>query len=191
MVSRARKAAPVLDAKALIHNPDVGLPEKAVPVCLAGDLQVAFEQAEQELEEAQAKRSDSLAGNREQREIALRIEDLREKMKRQTIEFHFRAMPGKKWRALKEKHPPRKAEDGSVEPRDRGLGANIDTLLPAVERLTLFEPQLDDHDWDVLEDKLTSNQLDTLAGAVWLLNERDIDIPFSHAASKILRSGSE
>lgn len=186
--SSKRKAARP-DAKALIHAEDTGLPERNVPICLAGKLQADYELAERELAEAEEAPADSLAGNGST-VIARRIEELREQMKAKTIDFRLRALPRKKWRKLKAEHPPRKDEEGAVHAEDKWTGVNTETFFPLAIRACLIDPDLDESDWEVLDAKLTFNQYDTLSAAVWVLNATEVDVPFSLAASKMLRSAS-
>jgi len=49
----------------------------------------------------------------------------------------------------------------------------------------------DDEDWAALDQSLTSRQFDDLSDAAWSLNRREVDVPFSRAASRILRSEPE
>lgn len=184
------------------------LPETTVPLCLRGDLQADFEQAERDLAEAQRRPADSLAGTGT-RAIAERIEDLREQMQEHTVDFRFRALSRHAWKALRDEHPPRRKEDGSIDERD-ALGTNIDTFFDELIRVSLTEPELDEDDWRTLfgddeeerarreaegepveDGTLTDRQWNQLADAAWTLNRGDVKVPFSRAASKIMNSASE
>ena len=173
------------DVKALIQ--DARLPETTVEVCLQADLQAEFESLQRQLEEARRRPTDSLAGNGS-RDIAERIEALRCQMADSIIEFRIRAMPRKQWRDLVAAHQPRKDGD-DVHEQDRFLGVNTETFFDALIRASVVDPELDDDDWTLLlEEKLTDRQFDAIADAAWGLNRRDVDVPFSPAASKILNS---
>ena len=174
------------DVKALIRQ--AKLPERTVQVCLRADLVAEMEQAERELAEAQREISGSLAAGSRVREIAERIEALRRDMLDHTVEFRLRAMPRPVWTAFLAEHPPRKTESGEVDERDKWIGVNTDTFFPALVRRSVVEPELDDDDWDALDQSLTSRQFDDLSDAAWSLNRREVDIPFSRAASRILQS---
>lgn len=175
------------DVKALIRG--AKLPETTVPVCLAADLVAQFEQAERELAEAGESARTSLADGGRQREIAERIEALREQMQASTVDFRLRAMPRPRWREFIAAHPPRKdPKTGEVDERDRYVGVNTDTFYDALVQASAVDPDLDDEDWALLlGEKLTDRQFDQLADAAWALNRRDVDVPFSRAASRILR----
>lgn len=185
------------------------LPETTVPICLRGDLQAEFEAAERELAEAERKPADSLAGNGA-RAIAERIEALREQMREHTIDFRLRALHRHAWKALRDKHPARRKEDGSADERDMFVGVNLDAILDELIRVCLVAPELDEEDWRTLlgdtdeerarldaagepveEGTLTDRQWNQLADAAWTLNRGEVSVPFSRAASKILNSASE
>ncbi|MFV2094820.1 hypothetical protein ACFHW1_04925 [Micromonospora sp. LOL_014] len=177
------------DVKALIRGGR--LPERTVPVCLQADLVAEHELAERQLAEATRRASDSLAGGSGMREIAERIEALRVEMQDHTIDFRLRAMPRPRWKAFIAAHPPRKDDAGKVDERDRAIGVNTETFFDALVRASVVEPELDASDWDLLlDERLTDRQFDELADAAWGLNRRDVDVPFSPAASRVLR-GSE
>lgn len=204
----SRKPKETKNIKAMLKA--AKLPEDSVPICLRGDLQAQFEQAERELAEAEATRkaTDSLAGNGT-RAIAERIEALREEMRENTVEFRFRALHRHVWKALRDRHPPRRKEDGSPDERDAFVGVNMDTVFDDLIRSCLVEPQLDEDDWRVLlgdsdeerarleaegkpveEGTLTDRQWNQLADCAWTLNRGEVSVPFSRAASKIVNSAS-
>lgn len=166
------------------------LPERTVQVCLDAALVAEIEQAERELAQAERERGDSLAGGARPRAIAERIEALRQQMHDRMVVFRLRAMPRPQWAAFLDEHPPRKTDSGEVDERDKYIGVNVDTFFPALIRRSVVEPELDDEDWDLLlNERLTSRQFDDLANAAWSLNRREVDVPFSLAASRTLSSG--
>lgn len=167
------------------------LPEKTVPVCLRGDLVAEFEKLDRQLEEARRKPSDSLAGSGEG-EIIDAMEALREQMREHTYDVVMRAKSKREWRALCSQHPPRKTDDGEVDRRDVLLGVNAETFFDAIVRLCMVDPEMDDTTWQRFEAALTDKQFEELADAAWSVNRRDVDIPFSPAASRQSRvSGGE
>lgn len=163
------------------------LPEKAIQVCLRGDLTAEFERLERQLEEARRRPADSLGGDGTGA-IVERMDDLRQQMLDNSYEFRLRAMPRPAWRAFIGEHPPRQTDDGEVDERDKFIGVNLETFHPALIRRCLVDPQLDERQWHELEQVLTDRQFDTLADAAWSLNRRDVDIPFSRAASQASRN---
>lgn len=165
-------------------------PETTVQVCLRGDLQAEFEQAERELADAERKPADSLAGTGS-RAIAERIEALREQMREHTVEFRFRAKSRHEWRVLIDAHPPRRDDDGAFLEEDRYIGVNTATFFEVCIRECLAEPVLDDDDWATLDANLSDRQYDSLFNAAWNINRGEVGVPFSRAASRILSSASE
>lgn len=160
------------------------LPEKTVPVCLRGDLQVQFEALEKRLDEAMRGRSDSLASGSTVRDLAEQIEALRTEMTAHTFEFRLRAKGRRTWQKLMDSHPPRPDSDS-----DRAIGVNEATFYDALIRESTVEPVLSGEQWTLLlDEQLTSLQFDRLATTAWSLNRRDVDVPFSHTASQVLRS---
>jgi hypothetical protein len=166
-------------------------PERSVPLCLRGDLVADFEQVERELEAAQKKSSDSLAGGGIAK-LVDQLDALTEQMRDHTYDVRLRAMPKPEFRALVAAHPPRRAEDSSeIVERDRYVGVNSETFFDALIRACVVDPELDDAEWKtLLEETLTDKQFDALSDAAWYLNRGDVDIPFSRAASR-LKQASE
>lgn len=165
------------------------LPENSVPICLRGDLVADHEAAERDLEVAQKKPADSLAGNGVG-EIVERIEALEAEMREHTYDFRFRAIPKPDFRAMVAAHPPRRDEDGSVVEQDRYMMANYETMLTALVRACLIDPPPEEVDWDELDAKLTDRQQGNLADAAWFVNRGEVDVPFSRAASLVKRNSS-
>jgi hypothetical protein len=178
------------DFKAMLAS--AKLPEKTVQICLRGDLAAEHETAEKALEQAEknALSADSLDGGGVG-ELADRLEALEAQMREHTYPFRLRALPKPKWRALVAEHQPRRDDDGEVLAADRFLGVNADTFFEAITKACVVDPEMDDDDWRVLlDEKLTDAQFDTLSEAAWGLNRRDVDVPFSRAASRLNRSSA-
>lgn len=165
------------------------LPERSVPICLRGDLVADHEAAERELKEAQKRSADSLAGNGTA-EIAERIQALEAEMKDSIYDFRLRALSAPKFRAFKAERPSRLGDDGQVQKEDAVFGFNTETGFEPLLRLCVVDPELDDESWAQLMEALTENQFDELAGAAWLLNRGDVDIPFSSDASRLIRDSA-
>lgn len=170
------------------------LPEKTIQVCLRGDLAGEFEQLKQLLSDAQNDRADALDAGADVAELAGQLEALRQEMLTHTYPFKVRALPQREFRALRTEHPPRMVDaagDVKVHDDDSGFGVNMVTFFDTLVRRCVVDPVLDDAEWDdLLGEKLTSSQYDALALAAWFVNVRDVDIPFSYAASKIIRSSA-
>lgn len=190
MATRRKAAPPAGNRTFRDLLAEARLPESTIEICLRGDLVAEHEQAERDLEQAEKATTDSLAGNGTA-EIAERIEALEAEMRASVYTFRLRALPKPRWRALCAEHPPRRDEDGSILPEDRP-GVNAETFFDAIIRACLVDPELTDDEWAQLADALTDRQFDDLFDAAWGLNRREVDIPFSRAASRMRRaSGGE
>lgn len=168
------------------------LPERTVPICLRGDLVATHEELERQLEEANRKAGDSLAGNGAG-ELVDKIEALQEEMRAATVTFRLRALPKPAWRALLAEHPPRHDDDDKPLAEDAVVGVNMDTFWDAIARACLVEPEVDDETWALMagpDGKLTDNQLGRLADAAWAVNRGDVSVPFSRAVSQARRTTS-
>jgi hypothetical protein len=166
------------------------LPRLTVPICLRGDLVAEIERLDRELVAASSSPSTGMEDGARLRELAERIEDLRTEMREDgnNHDFVLQALPGRDYRALKAQHPPRLDDEGDVVAGDRLLGANIDTLAEPLLRACCVDPELDDATWRSLEPVLTDGQYDQLVNAALLVNQGKVTVPFSRAASKVMRS---
>ena len=176
------------DAADLIRS--ARLPERTVSLCLRGDLAAEHEVLCARLAEVKASASKSLAGNPEERQLAQDIKALEDLMAESTVTLRFRALPRRQWAELVAKHPPRRDDGGRVFDTD-AAGVNADEFMVDVLHRCLVDPVLPEEDWTALvDDCLTSAQYEQLTDAVWSLNRRDVDVPFSLAASTILRASA-
>lgn len=153
------------------------LPEKTVEVCLRGDLVAEIEDLERELRDLRTN-TETMADRGKARLLAEKIEAARDEMQQYTQVFRLRALNRKAWSALIGLHPPRKDEDG-----DLALGYNVETFFPALIRGCLVDPQIDDAQWERLDDMLSTRQYDDLAEAAIAVCRRKVDVPFSWAGS--------
>lgn len=173
----------MVDVKALIA--EARLPERSVDVCLRPDLTARLQELERDLATAEEERlkSGSLASGSESRIIAEEIEAVRDQMVEHTLKLRVRALPRRAFTALIAEHPPR--PDNEL---DKAQGLNTDTFFDALVRSSVAEPALDDADWAALDGVLSDGQWQELASAAWGVNRRDVDVPFSRRASRILSS---
>jgi len=162
------------------------LPERSVMICMNSDLTAEMEVLERKLADLQrTSGAASLAGD-PSKPVAAEIMALRERMLEHSIEFRFRALPRTGFSKLLAEHAPREGNLG-----DRALGANEETFFAAMVRACAVAPELDDEDWENLlgdEGVLSSAQFDLLSNTAWMVNRRDVDVPFSHDASQILQT---
>lgn len=176
------------------------LPERTVPVCLAGDLVAEFEEVDRQLVAAQKRPPTSLAGSGTGALVA-RLEELQAEMEANTYPFRLRALPRTvkpgderpSWRALCDAHPPRQDAEGSPDIGDIQSGVNRETFFGPLLRASIIDPVMTDAEFaDVVEgDKITDRQYDELVKAAWDLNQGKVDIPFSRAAWQASRTSDD
>ncbi len=160
------------------------LPETTIVLCLRGDLAADHEAADRELEEAEKTNVDSLAGSGIG-DLVDRIRALESEMREHSYEFRLRALPRTQWRELCSAHPPRRGDDNEIVDSDKFMGVNVETFYDAIVRACVVDPELDDASFKTLIDTLTDRQFDQLFEAAWGINRRDVDVPFSRAASRM------
>lgn len=160
--------------------------ERSVAICLRADLTAQMQELERELLESEAQRraGGSLNAGTESRQLATAMEELRQEMMQHTMEFRLQAVARNRWTVLVAEHPPRPDNDS-----DKQLGVNESTFFEAILRECTVNPILDDEDWRMLLDEsLSDAQWNQLTNAVWGINCRDVDVPFSAAALQILQT---
>lgn len=163
------------------------LPEATVDICLRGDLVAEWEQAEKQLRDAHNGSARTLAGGSvEEAELAKRVRELEEEMRGSTISVKLRAMRRPDWAKLVADHPPRKGNDG-----DKQLQINQETFYDALIAASIVEPALDAERTQRFLDALSDAQFDKLAARAWILNRKDVDVPFSQIASRITETSGE
>jgi hypothetical protein len=163
-------------------------PEDVVRVCLAGDLVAEHEALEQRLAELKDDPNAGVEGNGSA-ELAEQIQALEERMKADTYPIRLRALKRPAFKALVAAHPPRRTDEGEVDERDKGRGFNIDSLYEVLVPLSIVDPQLDEPAMRRLVDEdLTDGQFIELGNLAFFLNRGTVDVPFSRAASAILRN---
>jgi hypothetical protein len=161
------------------------LPETTVPVCVRGDLAAEVEALDKRLAGLNGQ-ADRLVGNPEARQFAEQIEALRAEMVDSTVVLRLRALSHRDYAKLEAAHKPRTGEDG-----DQRTGFNMETFPEALIRACVVDPELDDDTWDTLVDALTFQQWDNLFTEAYMLNRREVSVPFSVTASRILQPSGE
>lgn len=179
-------AAPKLaDPGALIRG--AKLPEQKFPVCVEPDLVAEYEQLVEMRDAAKQAGATSMAGP-DTAGIDEQIADVQKRMAAATVTLRLRALGRRRWRELRDEHPPRKDDEGNVLPADI-LGVNYESFFNALLRESIVEPTLDDETLDLLlDERLTDRQWNDLTDVAWNLNEARISVPFSPAASPSRRS---
>lgn len=152
--------------------------EKSVTLCLAGDLNGQFEDLERELAAAVKAPQVSLATVGAEREIAERMEALRERMTASEVVFTFRAISARKWSDLMAEHPGRTGKDEAF---------NVESFPDAMLAACAVDPVMTLEEVHELGDALSNAQFSELFDCAWSCNQRALDVPFSVLASRALR----
>jgi len=167
------------DLKALIAS--AKLPEKTVLLCLRGDLQAEWEEADRQLIAMRAKKSNTLAGNPEEAPLAERIKQLEQEMAESTVTLRFRALRRTAWLEMLAMFPPRK--DNAA---DKSMGMNGPAFFKALIPASLVSPEIEGDDLAELLDAITDAQYAQIENTVWALNRQDVSVPFSYTASQTI-----
>lgn len=97
------------------------------------------------------------------------------------------ALPRRKWRDLKDEHPPRhvKGPDDELEVHrdDRSAGVNTSTLFDVANGQCVVEPEFTTKAWDRFADDMSDGDWQALSQVVWSVNEEPTRIPKSSAVS--------
>lgn len=163
-------------------------PEKTVPICTAGDLQAEFEDLERDLAVARDKPAQgTLAGgvNPLATQLAQQIMELREQMRQHTTVFRFRGLPRKQYSDLVTECPP------SDEGREQGADVDWDVFPVRLVAACCVSHDMTEEEAGQLADALTQAQWESLYKAAFVVNARDVDVPFSYAASAILQASKK
>lgn len=159
--------------------------EKTVELCLRGDLVAEVEDLERQLRDASAP-TDRLIGNAEGRKIARQIEDLQREMRDHTIVLRLRALSRREFQQFVAEHPPRKGNE-----EDERAGVNVETYFDDLIKVCTVEPELTDEQWETLFDAVNTRQWNDLRSAAIDLNTDRVSVPFSAAASLLIRFSGE
>lgn len=170
-------------------------PERAVPLCLRGDLNREYEELQASLTAARDRDAQTLAGG-DAKSVAERMDALALRMRAAIVVFRLRALDKMRPVSLLGEHPPRDDDD-----LDNRFGYNRDTYYQALIRESTYElmqgddvqpaSELTDDDWTGIWDALGHGQFDRLTDAAMKLNNGDVDIPTSALASLLSQASGE
>jgi hypothetical protein len=176
--------------------------ERTVEICLRGDLVAELQDLERQAMRARADRSPSKE-DATAADFVAQILAKQAEMREAAEVFRLRPLSPRKYRALREQHPPRRDDKGEPFPADVNVGFNMDTFPHALIPLCAVTPQLTDEKWrqllgdsdtsaaaleaegkedEILDGLVTYSQYMDLVNACYILNEGDVSVPFSPAA---------
>lgn len=160
-------------------------------VCMDPDLVTEYERLQLAKAAAAEAATDSLAGGRTV-EIDAEIAALAAQMQAATVTLVLQALPRPKFRAIVDRHPPRKDDDGKLI--NSGLdyiGVSFDAFFSDAIPASLVSPVLDEETLTILlEERLSDQQYIDLAMTVWGLNKTSVDVPFLPAVSTRTRTSA-
>ncbi len=179
------------------HQPDPGalirggkLRTGEFRVCLDPDLIAEYEQLLDQREVAKAAVRDSLAAG-PVTAFDGPIAELLERMEAATLTLKLTALPRPEFRALADKHPPRRDADDKLTHSEDIIGVNCESFFSALLRVAIVEPALDAETLDRLLDELLTDRLwQELNDVAWNLNRQSVSVPFSPAVSPSRRTSS-
>jgi hypothetical protein len=151
------------------------LREETVRVCVAGDLAAEHDRLAAQLGALDGGWEPTRMGDVDpRRALAEAIRDLERRMAQHEHDFRFRALPHRRFRALRAEH----TSDGGT--------LDVDAFLPALIIACCVDPPIPDlAAWNALDDRLTQGQFDVLSGAAWAVNTGAADVPKSARASAL------
>lgn len=177
--------------------------EDRMVIHFPGPLRAEWTRIKDEFDQLKARKTatEMLNPDPEERKLAAALADLEEQMREDSVEVTLRALRRQRtpatpkdeatWLEIVAAHPPRKGADGKPEPRDAASGFNWLTFPEALIRASVVDPVMTPEQWDMLlYEVITDRQFDALYDKAFRLNRSDVDIPFSHVASKTLKSGT-
>lgn len=173
-------------------------PEQSVSICLDGSLVSESDRLHVELEDANKK----VATDRRMTtaspvvKLNLRIAELFEKQKAETVHFTLRGLRRDVWDGLKSSNPPRKDN-----PVDERYGYDVDAIVDAamstegtiagVVDAENKPVEFSHEDWNEFSADLTRGQWSAFQVPVMELNGSVPSVPFSRAAYKAMRDSGE
>lgn len=176
--------------------------QDSMTIHLPGPLRAEWKQVKEAYDRKNASQTATqmLNAGDELKQLAARLAELEEQMAENAIVVTVQALRRERsprtpkdeltWKELCEAHPPRKGADGKPLPED-ATGVSMETFPEPLIRASIIGPDLSGEEWDdLLYEYMTDAQYDELFGLCWRLNRHKVDVPFSFAASKTLKSGT-
>lgn len=191
-VKRAKTAAEKLAAASRVRD--------SMTIYMPGPLQAEWKQLKAEYDRVKAASVDMLNPDPAIKKLAARLTAIEEQMREDAITVTVEARRRVRtpstpkdeltWQELCDAHPPRKGKDGKPVAED-SMGVNLKTFPEALIRASLVDLDLDEEQLDtLLYEVITDAQWDGLFQLCWRLNRAPVDVPFSFAVSKTLKSGT-
>lgn len=157
--------------------------ETEVRLCIKGNLRSRYDRLEAQLGGI-TETAASLAGDTNKARIAAEMAELVEQMHTWQRSFTLRAVtPRRAWRNLVAKRPVK-----TPDLTDEQYADLYHPWVCGIVAASAAEPAMTAEQVERLADKLSDGDWQRLANAAWSVNDDSRDIPFSVAASALLRS---
>lgn len=157
--------------------------ETGCTICVKGNLRSEYDQLAAQLD-ALPNIVTNLAGNPAARLIAEQMAGLEEQMRAYNRTFVLRAVtPRRKWRNLLARRPVK-----SPGMDDEQYADVYHPWLCEIVARSAVDPEMSAEQVERLADKLSDGDWQKLANAAWRVNDDSRDVPFSAAASAMIRS---
>lgn len=158
--------------------------EATVVICVKGSLRSEYDLLEAQLNDMSHVVVTSLAGSGPASEIAERLAEVSEQMRAYERPFKLRAVaPRRAWRNLLAKRPLK-----TPGMDDEAYADVYHPWLCTVVAKTVAVPASSPEQIERLADKLSDGDWQKLANAAWRVNDDSREVPFSAAASVLIRS---
>lgn len=124
-------------------------------------------------------------------EVAEQIDRLQSQMQDSWMELTLEARDWDEWRRFKAAHPPREHDD-----YDQRTGVNFDEIVSDFARQCVVQVDgedvtLDKQIWSDMLERLAPGDVRDVAGVAYALHEVSSEVPFSRAASVVMRGSAE
>lgn len=157
--------------------------EVVVTICIKGNLRSKYDRLESKLGSF-TEAMGSLAGNPEKTAIAEAMAELVEQMHAAERPFTLRGVtPKRAWRNLLAKRPVKTPDLDDEQYLDR-----YHPWVCGIVAASAADPVMTAEQVERLADKLSDGDWKLLANAAWSINDDSRDVPFSAAASALIRS---
>lgn len=162
------------------------LREESTQICLRPDLLNAWEDANTALAEVQTREAQANArlgtgASTAVKKAAEAVRAIESEIEQHAITFRFRAVSKDKYRALCDRHAPRKGNE-----LDQFTGYDRDAVADALVRECLFDPVFDDASWAQFLEVCNPSEWAELRKTAQEANRGSVDLPKSSLASEVL-----
>lgn len=162
------------------------LREEATQICLRPDLLDKWEDANTALAELQASEAAGSARlgtgvSSAVKRAAEAVREVEQEIESSSITFRFRAMSKDQYRALCDRHAPRKGNE-----LDQFTGYDRDAVSDALVRECLYDPVFDDASWAAFLEVCNPSEWAELRNTAQSANRGSVDLPKSSLASAVL-----